>query len=236
MSKPPITDVHAQAKTEYVDDFIVPPCDGDIKVVYEDDAILLLEKPTKLLSLSGRNPLNKDSVHLRLVQSHPTASLIHRLDFGTSGLMLVALNKEITAHLSRQFSERQVSKTYTAVLAGHLTPSNGEISIPLIKDQENFPLQKVCEQYGKHAVSAYEVLEYADNPNSTRVIYRPITGRTHQLRIHSREIGHPILGCDLYGTEQTYKLAPRLMLHACSLEFTHPIHNTLFKWESPAPF
>ncbi|MFT5084317.1 MAG: tRNA pseudouridine32 synthase/23S rRNA pseudouridine746 synthase [Lentisphaeria bacterium] len=218
------------------DDFIAPLCKEDIKILYEDNAILLLEKPTKLLSLSGRNPLNRDSVHWRLVQSHPTARLIHRLDFGTSGLMLVALNKEVSAVLNRQFSERKVSKTYTAILAGHLECLSGEISIPLAKDAENFPFQKVCGRSGKMAVSAYETIEQYDDPCTSRVIFRPLTGRTHQLRIHSREIGHPILGCDLYGNASSGAMASRLMLHACSLEFTHPLKNTPFKLDSCVPF
>jgi tRNA pseudouridine32 synthase/23S rRNA pseudouridine746 synthase len=235
--------------------------------VYQDEYLLVINKPSGLLSLSGKHPLNKDSVHWRLVQDFPTATLIHRLDFGTSGLMLVALNKEINKQICEQFSQRTVTKYYEAVLDGKLlvqTPlsgggfeiaeqelegqgcaqsekhekyeKHGEINIPIIKDADNFPLQKVCHQTGKQAVSQYQIVSYNQTNNTTKVLFKPITGRTHQLRIHSREIGHSIIGCDLYDLNQSYFKAERLMLHASRLVFTHPITNEEMDVELPADF
>jgi tRNA pseudouridine32 synthase/23S rRNA pseudouridine746 synthase len=207
------------------DPFIVPKCLEQISIVYQDQHLLVINKPSGLLSLSGKHPLNKDSVHWRLVQDFPTATLIHRLDFGTSGLMLVALNKEINKQICEQFSNRSVQKEYQAILDGKLLAKSGEINIPIIKDADNFPLQKVCHQTGKKSVSQYQIISYNQTNNTTKVLFKPITGRTHQLRIHSREIGHPIIGCDLYDADQSYFKAERLMLHASRLGFTHPVTN-----------
>jgi tRNA pseudouridine32 synthase/23S rRNA pseudouridine746 synthase len=218
------------------DPFIVPKCLEQISIVYQDEYLLVINKPSGLLSLSGKHPLNKDSVHWRLVQDFPTATLIHRLDFGTSGLMLVALNKEINKHICEQFSNRSVQKEYQAILDGKLLAKSGEINIPIIKDADNFPLQKVCHQTGKKAVSQYQIISYNQTNNTTKVLFKPITGRTHQLRIHSREIGHSIIGCDLYDADQSYFKADRLMLHASRLVFTHPITNEEMDVELPADF
>lgn len=218
------------------DPFIVPKCLEQISIVYQDQHLLVINKPSGLLSLSGKHPLNKDSVHWRLVQDFPTATLIHRLDFGTSGLMLVALNKDINKQICEQFSNRSVQKEYQAILDGKLLAKSGEINIPIIKDADNFPLQKVCYQTGKKAVSQYQIISYNQTNNTTKVLFKPITGRTHQLRIHSREIGHPIIGCDLYDADQSYFKAERLMLHASRLVFTHPITDEEMDAKLPADF
>lgn len=218
------------------DPFIVPKCDGHIGIVYQDEHLLIINKPTGLLSLSGKHPLNKDSVHFRLVQDFPTALMVHRLDFGTSGLMVIALNKNVNKLICEQFSNRSVEKEYQAILDGKLLQQSGEITIPIIKDLDNFPLQKVCHQTGKQATSAYQVLGYSPDGSSTKVLFKPITGRTHQLRIHSREIGHPIIGCDLYDLDQSYFKADRLMLHASRLVFTHPITDKKMDFELAADF
>ena len=215
------------------DPFIVPKCDEQIEIVYQDDSLLVINKPSKLLSLSGKHPLNIDSVHYRLVQDFPTCTLIHRLDFGTSGLMILALNKEVNKQLCQQFSDRTVTKHYDAILDGCVNPKEGEINIPIIKDIDAFPLQKVCHDKGKVAISPYRVLSYDEQHNSTLVRFKPTTGRTHQLRIHSRELGHPILGCDLYDIDNSYFKADRLMLHACYIQFSHPVSGTTMIFESP---
>ncbi len=199
--------------------FIAPPCEDDIEILYQDEHLLLINKPSKLLSLSGKHPLNIDSVHYRLVKDFPTALLVHRLDLGTSGIMLIALNKAINKDLCGQFSSRLIKKTYTAILQGTVKPAKGSIDFPIAKGE--FPLQKICFETGKTATSHYDVVAHMED--STRVIFTPITGRTHQLRIHSREIGHPILGCDLYGSEVSLNMSKRLMLHATTLEFVHPV-------------
>ena len=222
------------------DTFIVPPCHQQIRILYEDAHLILIDKPSGLLSLSGKNPLNKDSVHHRLVQDFPTATMVHRLDFGTSGVMLLALKKDVNGHLTKQFQERTIVKKYVAILFGHLEDDQGTINAPLTKAQ--FPYQKVCVTTGKEAVSHYRVLERLQDcvtgVKTTRVLFTPHTGRTHQLRVHSLEIGHPIIGCDLYGLYikglgDTHSLASRLALHANSLEFNHPVTEQRMLVESP---
>jgi len=220
------------------DPFIVPLCDEEIEVLYQDEHLLLINKPSGLLTLSGKHPLNKDSVHFRLVKYFPTASMVHRLDFGTSGLLIVALNKAVNANIGKQFETQTVSKTYTAILHGDVVDDSGCIDKPIAKD--NFPLQKICYETGKPAVSHYEVVERLagdlGRPDSTRVIFKPASGRTHQLRIHSRELGHPILGCDLYATDEAFFMADRLMLHATHIEFNHPVTGERVYGFSPCPF
>lgn len=215
--------------TPLADSFIAPACDEQIEILFEDQHLLVINKPTGLLSLSGKNPLNKDSVHYRLVQDYPTASMVHRLDFGTSGVMVVALSKVVNAHLTKQFQARLVVKKYLATLLGHLADDEGVIDAPLSKAE--FPYQKVCETTGKSAQSRYQLLARLQDPATgssiSKVLFTPLTGRTHQLRVHSREIGHPIIGCDLYRLTidgvDSQTLASRLMLHASSLEFDHPV-------------
>ncbi|WP_137222443.1 RluA family pseudouridine synthase [Shewanella sp. MEBiC00475] len=217
-------------------EFIAPPCDGVIEVLYQDEHLLLINKPTGLLSLSGKNPLNKDSVHYRLVQDFPTATLVHRLDFGTSGIMLVALNKVVNGLLTKQFQQRTVSKKYTAVLHGDLINDLGDIELPIAKDSEHFPLMKICHSTGKPALSQYQVISRHPQRLCTRVCFTPITGRTHQLRLHSQQIGHPILGCDLYRNENSQQMSDRLMLHATVLSFTHPLTEQRIDFVCSSPF
>jgi tRNA pseudouridine32 synthase/23S rRNA pseudouridine746 synthase len=218
------------------DGFIAPACNEQIEILYQDEFILLINKPSGLLSLSGKNILNKDSVHFRLVQLFPTALMVHRLDFGTSGIMLLALNKSVNANITKQFQDRSVVKTYMGLLHGHLQNDQGCIDAPIAKDKPNFPLLKICHESGKQALSRFEVIERLQDPPSTRVLFTPLTGRTHQLRLHSREIGHPILGCDLYGSKQTENMADRLLLHALTLEFDHPVSGERIRGECPCPF
>lgn len=222
--------------TAPVDTFVAPVCHENIEILYQDESILLINKPSGLLSLSGKNPLNKDSVHFRLVQDFPGLMMVHRLDFGTSGIMVLALNKTVNATFTRQFQDRTVVKTYVALLDGHLEADQGHIDAPIAKDKPNFPLLKVCHDSGKQAISHFKVIERLNDPLRSRVLFTPQTGRTHQLRIHSREIGHPILGCDLYGSARTQAIASRLMLHATSLEFNHPVSGERITGKCDCPF
>lgn len=160
--------------------------------------------------------------------------MVHRLDFGTSGLLLLALNKSANAQLCAQFKARTVVKTYIAMLQGHIRCQQGIIDCPIAKDKENFPYQKICLVSGKSAQSRYELLQY-EGENS-RVAFEPLTGRTHQLRIHSRELGHPILGCDLYHRPGSQNQAPRLLLHASDLAFDHPVTGARISLHCPCPF
>jgi tRNA pseudouridine32 synthase/23S rRNA pseudouridine746 synthase len=231
--------------SQIIDTFIAPPCPEQIEILYQDAHLVLINKPTGLLSLSGKNPQNLDSVHHRLVQLFPGCTLIHRLDFGTSGLMVIARNKAINAALCHQFSQRTVTKVYSALLCGHLAEDDGVIDAAIAKDPALFPLMSICAVNGKPARSRYQVVErfYRESEDGTslpvtRVQLIPETGRTHQLRIHCQQLGHPILGCDLYGglllpgTERT----PRLMLHASELHFMHPISQDPIKACHPSPF
>lgn len=224
-----------------VDNFIAPPCHDPIETLWQDDHLVLINKPSGLLSLSGKNPQNRDSVHYRLVQTFPGCTLVHRLDFGTSGLMVIARNKAINAALCQQFSQRSVTKIYSALLCGHLADDEGLIDAPIAKDPALFPLMSICAVNGKPARSRYRVVErfyHEGKVPVTRVELTPETGRTHQLRIHCQQLGHPILGCDLYGgllppdTEQT----PRLMLHASELHFAHPVSGEPIAARNASPF
>lgn len=224
-----------------IDTFIAPPCSAQIAILYEDEHLLVIDKPSGLLSLSGKNPLNLDSVHHRLAQDYPGCTLVHRLDFGTSGLMVVARNKAINAALCQQFSQRAVSKVYNALLCGHLKEEEGVIEAPIAKDPELFPRMTICAYSGKPARSRYQVLAREWLPIAsgslavTRVRLLPETGRTHQLRIHCQYLGHPILGCDLYGGLAEHP-ASRLMLHASELHFRHPVSGEAMDVRQPSPF
>ena len=224
-----------------IDSFIAPPCHDDIQILWQDEHLLLIDKPSGLLSLSGKNPQNLDSVHYRLVQAFPGCTLVHRLDFGTSGLMVVARNKAINAALCQQFSQRSVEKVYSALLCGHVENDEGVIDAPIAKDPALFPLMSICAITGKPARSRYQVVErfyQGVGLPLTRVILIPETGRTHQLRIHCQQLGHPILGCDLYGGLDVpgAEDAPRLMLHACELNFIHPVSGEPVSARHAAPF
>ncbi len=218
------------------DPFIVPICNETIEILYQDDSLLLINKPSGLLSLSGKHPLNKDSVHFRLVQDFPSATMIHRLDFGTSGIMVVALNKSVNAQICHQFQNRTVNKTYIAHLFGHVVEDEGQIDFPIAKDVPNFPLQKICFETGKVASTHYRVLERLTEPWVTKVVFTPTTGRTHQLRIHCQAINHPMLGCDLYASDEAFFMAQRLMLHATRLDFDHPLSGRRVNGFCPCPF
>ena len=224
-----------------VDNFIAPPCLDEIDILWQDEHLLLINKPSGLLSLSGKNPQNLDSVHYRLVQNFPGCTLVHRLDFGTSGIMVIARNKAINAALCHQFSQRAVKKVYSALLCGHVENDEGVIDAPIAKDPALFPLMSICAVTGKPARSRYRVIErfyQAAGLPLTRVALTPETGRTHQLRIHCQQLGHPILGCDLYGGLEWpgAETTPRLMLHASGLDFVHPVSGETINARHAAPF
>ncbi|KMT66075.1 RluA family pseudouridine synthase [Catenovulum maritimum] len=218
------------------DTFIAPKCDEEIEILYQDSEILVISKPSGLLSLSGKNPLNQDSVHYRIVQDFPTALLTHRLDFGTSGVMLLALNKTANANITQQFQQKSINKTYLSILNAWVEQDEGMIDLPIAKDASLFPRLKICHQTGKSAQTHFKVLNRLTDPKRTLVLYTPQTGRTHQLRIHSQAIGHAILGCDLYGTQETKEAAKRMLLHAYSLTFKHPVSGEEMTFTSPSPF
>jgi len=170
----------------------------------------------------GRHPQNRDSVIARLQLEFPSASIVHRLDFDTSGVMVIPLTPFALSHISKQFQARRVKKTYTAVVSGLVKDAVGVIDLPIAADMDNRPKYKICPSQGKPSVTEFEVLARNEIAQTSRVALHPITGRSHQLRLHMQALGHPILGCEFYADDVALQQAPRLLLHATRLEFTHP--------------
>lgn len=214
--------------------YLVPHSQEEIRILYADDHLLLVRKPHLLLSIPGRHPANKDCLITRLREKYPGASMVHRLDLDTSGIMVIPLNKACHAHISRQFQQRGVHKSYHAVVYGVVGQDRGEIDLPIAPDWANRPLQMICHERGKPALTRYEVLQR--QADRTRLLLTPVTGRSHQLRIHLRELGHPILGCDMYAHEEALAMAERLMLHATTLAFEHPVSGEWLAGECPPDF
>ncbi|HEX3139512.1 MAG TPA: RluA family pseudouridine synthase [Rhizobacter sp.] len=200
--------------------------------IYLDDSLLVVDKPAGLPSVPGRAEGLLDCMASRVLSLAPDALVVHRLDMATSGLLLFARGKAMQRQLSHAFAQREVGKRYVAVVAGHLAHDTGEIDLPLIADWPNRPRQKVDFDIGKPSLTRYRVL--ARGADDTRVELEPLTGRSHQLRVHLLALGHPILGDGLYGPED--RQAPRLMLHACSLSLAHPVTGQALRLESAAPF
>lgn len=200
----------------------LPPPDSGLDLVYQDESILVVNKPSGLLSVPGRGVDKTDSLLSRVQQEFPDALIVHRLDMSTSGLLMLARGEEMQRRLSRMCRERDVEKRYVAIVSGRIEPPVGEISLPLVSDWPNRPRQKVDLTIGKHSLTRYCLLTLDVSMNFSRVELAPVTGRTHQLRVHMAAIGHPILGDALYG-EGASGGAERLLLHACALRFAHPL-------------
>ncbi|HIE6129669.1 TPA: bifunctional tRNA pseudouridine(32) synthase/23S rRNA pseudouridine(746) synthase RluA [Proteus mirabilis] len=211
-----------------------PPTDPWLHVLYQDEHIIVVNKPSGLLSVPGKAVEHHDSIMSRIKADFPDAESVHRLDMATSGVMVVALNKAAERELKRQFREREPKKNYIARVWGKLEKPQGLVDLPLICDWPNRPKQKVCYETGKSAQTFYEVLEYEEN--ATRVKLSPITGRSHQLRVHMLALGHPILGDRFYAHPQARALAPRLQLHAQELFITHPAFHSPIHFECLADF
>jgi tRNA pseudouridine32 synthase / 23S rRNA pseudouridine746 synthase len=212
-----------------------PPADTGLHVVYEDETILVLHKPAGLLSVPGRGDALQDCALHRVQKHYPQALLVHRLDEATSGLLLFALSPQVQRDLCLAFETRQVKKTYLARVHGILQHECGVIDAPIAKDWPRRPLHHVDVKTGKLAITAYQLLSIDERSAQSLCRLEPETGRTHQLRVHLQHIGHPIVGDQLYGLKND--AAPRLMLHACSLELTHPGHPEKYlKIESAAAF
>ncbi|MBY6115056.1 RluA family pseudouridine synthase [Mameliella alba] len=209
------------------------PPTGEIPVLHEDSDLLVVDKPAGLLSVPGKGPDLADCLIARLERAFPTVRLVHRLDRDTSGVMVFALTPHAQRHLGNQFETRKTKKTYLARLHGRLSPATGEVDLPLIVDWPNRPRQKVCHETGKPALTGWKVLTADDD--ETRVRLFPHTGRSHQLRVHTLSLGHPILGDPLYAPE-TADQYPRMMLHAEELRLNHPENGKGMKFRAPAPF
>ncbi len=197
-----------------------PPVVRDIPIVHADAFVVVVDKPAGLLSVPGIGPANADCVPVRLEPTFPGVRIVHRLDQPTSGLMILALDADTHRELSRQFEHREVEKTYVAVAHGVIEDDDGEIDLPIRLDVDNRPYQIVDHVHGKQAHTRYRVVER--HPDRTRVELFPKTGRSHQLRVHLAEIGHPILGDDLYAPGEVRAMSKRLLLHATELVVTHP--------------
>lgn len=210
-----------------------PPLEPYITVVYRDADILVLDKPSGLLSVPGRNPALADSLASRVQKEFPQAQMIHRLDKDTSGVVLMSLNRKAHAKIAAQFENRTTEKSYIAVVWGRVEQEEGLIDLPLAIDPENKPRHHVDYRNGKPAQSRWQVLERWQD--RTRVRLSPLTGRTHQLRVHMKAIGHVILGDEFYAQGAPLRAAERLLLHAEQLRFCHPggrdMHFTI-----PCPF
>ena len=211
-----------------------PPTDPYLDVIHEDEGFLVINKPSGLLSVSGKTPDLRDCVEYRAGQEFGWIKAIHRLDMETSGIITLARNKAALAHIGKQFEKRETKKRYVARLWGNVVDDEGEIDLPLICDWPNRPKQMVDHERGKNAVTRYRVLEREGD--ATRVEFTPITGRSHQLRVHALSIGHPILGDPLYAEGAALAAAARLQLHAEYLSFRHPVTDEVLEFLSPTPF
>lgn len=215
---------------------ILPVCLDEITILQRDPEFLLINKPSRLLSVPGRHPKNRDSVIARLLPDFPGASIVHRLDFDTSGIMVIPLNKKSLSHISKQFQTRTTRKIYTAVVDGILKKDKGVIDLPIAPDNENRPKYKICADEGRQSVTEFTVASRDELGQTSRVLLHPITGRSHQLRLHMQAIGHPILGCEFYADETALKKSSRLLLHATKLEFDHPLSSERIRGKSEVPF
>lgn len=213
----------------------LPPADTGLTPLFFDDTLLVVDKPAGLLSVPGRGADKADCLVSRIQRDFPDALTVHRLDMSTSGLLLLARGEEMHRQLSRLFRERLVDKRYIAVVDGKLEAEEGEVELPLICDWPNRPRQKVDFEIGKHSLTKFRRLAFDPAMNVTRVELEPITGRSHQLRVHMAELGHPILGDDLYAGAAEGK-ADRLLLHAMDLAFVHPLTGEALSFHCPPPF
>lgn len=203
---------------------------ANLEIVFCDDSFLVVNKPAGLLAVPGR--VENDCLSSRIQQVYPDALVVHRLDMATSGLLVFARSQAMQRRLSAMFHDREIEKQYIAVVSGFLPDIEGEINLPLSADWPNRPRQKVDIDNGKPSLTRYQRLSYCEPSNTCRVSLTPITGRTHQLRVHLLAIGHPIIGDVLYGGEK----ADRLMLHAQMLQFKHPLRGEQLDYICEAKF
>jgi tRNA pseudouridine32 synthase/23S rRNA pseudouridine746 synthase len=210
-----------------------PPLSPYTDIVFEDEALLVIHKPSGLLSVPGRQQHLKDCVESRYQQLFPEARIVHRLDMETSGLMVLALGTEIHKELSRLFRERDVTKKYIAWVHGNVMMQEGTIEKPLIVDWPNRPRQKIDFEAGKPSLTHWRVLSRING--NTELELTPHTGRSHQLRVHMMDMGHPILGDSLYAPKEIQEKAERLQLHAEFLAFKHPLSGVPLEFHLPSP-
>ncbi len=221
------------------DRFVYSPPGEPLDVLHHDAQILVVNKPAGLLSVPGKGAHLSDCLLTRVQRAFPDALLVHRLDLDTSGVMIFALTRHAQRHLGLQFEKRQTRKIYVARVWGRLEPAEGEVDLPLAVDWPNRPRQKVDHERGRPAHTAWKVLRHEETEDGspvTRVRLMPTTGRSHQLRVHMKVLGHPILGDPLYAGEAARAAADRLQLHAESLRIRHPDGGRGVTFRAPVPF
>jgi len=211
-----------------------PPLDTP-KVLYTDNEIIIVNKPAGLLSVPGRGEDKQDCLISRIQKRYPEALIVHRLDMPTSGILILARNNQTHRQLSKQFQERQIAKEYIAVVRGIVKEQQGEINLPLITDWPNRPKQKIDHESGKPSLTQYEILSINTKEQTTKLKLTPITGRSHQLRVHLLSIGHIIIGDGLY-SEVEAKKETRLHLHATKITFPQPVTQEKLTFECDCPF
>jgi len=213
-----------------------PPVDAGLDIIFQDDALVVVNKPSGLLSVPGRGPDKQDCMISRVQARFSDALIVHRLDMETSGILLLARGKSVHRCMSRAFQDREVEKQYTAVVEGALLQPEGMVDLPLICDWPNRPRQKVDHGQGKPSLTRYQQLSYDAGLAVTRVALFPVTGRSHQLRVHMLSLGHAIVGDPLYAMPDVQKKASRLLLHASHLSIRHPITHDILILNSEPTF
>jgi tRNA pseudouridine32 synthase/23S rRNA pseudouridine746 synthase len=217
---------------------------NDLQLLYADESLLVFDKPAGLLSVPGRGEDKQDCLSARAQHQFADARVVHRLDMATSGLMVMARGAAAQRHLNDAFASRDIAKRYVAVVDGHLpAPADpwGVIDLPIMVDWPNRPRRVIDHVLGKPSVTRWRVLtqgeaELTSTTPVTRVELEPVTGRSHQLRVHLLAVGHAIAGDQLYGNPSVQALADRLLLHACTLDLRHPTTGQILHFESAAPF
>ncbi len=213
----------------------MPPPHTALNVLFEDEHLLIVNKPTGLLSVPGNSPEKKDCMVSRCATAYGHIEIVHRLDMSTSGIIVFARHKGAVRAMNRLFANREVNKTYIAVVDGLLAQDKGEIHAPLMVDWPNRPRQMIHKD-GKPSCTLYQVISRDEEANTTRIHLTPITGRSHQLRVHMMSLGHAILGDEFYASDEAFNKADRLLLHAEKLAFIHPVTQTPLHIYCPADF
>jgi len=214
---------------------IIPATKEAWGLVYQDDDLLIVNKPARLLTVPGRHPANRDCLISRVQLEFPQAQVVHRLDYDTSGLLVLPLNKLALSAISKQFQARTVEKTYQALVSGVLAGS-GSIDLPIAADPVRRPLYKICHIDGKPSTTLYQSLQQDTLLQQSRLDLSPVTGRSHQLRLHLASIGHAILGDEFYASQAIQQAAARLCLHAWSLKLQHPRDGRWLAFCCEVPF
>lgn len=218
------------------DNFVYAPPQEPLSIIYEDEDLVVIDKPAGLLSVPGRLPEHHDSAYLRVLEQYPNAKITHRLDMATSGILMFAKYRDAEVAISKMFQARTVKKNYIALVQGKLAQSQGSVDVPLITDWENRPRQIVHFELGKPAQTLYQVLDYNDQDDVSRILLTPITGRSHQLRVHMQYIGHPITGDKLYHPEPKRSSLSRMALHGTYLAFQQPLSGVDVEIRGEVPF